>query len=153
MWIIGRIYMAKVIIIGMAVSVIGIFSYVQLGVEFKIMWAGLNAVIGGLLFGFGIVLVGGCEIGWMYRAVEGQVYYWWVGLGNVIGLTILAYYWDDFVSALVIDWDKINLLKIFGSMGGLLVIYLLLFVALMLIIGWEKRFFRRAVSQIVKEIV
>lgn len=73
------------------------------------------------------------------------MYYWWVGLGNVIGLTILVYYWDDFVSVLVIDWDKINLLKIFGSMGGLLVIYLLLFVVLMLIIGWEKRFFCCAV--------
>ena len=93
MWITGRTHMAKAIIIGMAVSAIGIFSYVQLGVEPKIMWAGPNAVIGGLLFGFGIVLAGGCETGWMYRAVEGQVHYWWVGLGNVIGSTILAYYW------------------------------------------------------------
>jgi uncharacterized membrane protein YedE/YeeE len=31
----------------------------------------------------------------MYRAVEGQVHYWWVGLGNVIGSTLLAYFWDD----------------------------------------------------------
>lgn len=61
MWITGRTHMAKAIIIGMAVSAIGIFSYVQLGVEPKIMWAGPNAVIGGLLFGFGIVLAGGCE--------------------------------------------------------------------------------------------
>ena len=95
--------MAKAIIIGMAVSAIGIFSYVQLGVEPKIMWAGPNAVIGGLLFGFGIVLAGGCETGWMYRAVEGQVHYWWVGLGNVIGSTILAYYWDDFAPALATE--------------------------------------------------
>ncbi|WP_072652006.1 YeeE/YedE thiosulfate transporter family protein [Escherichia coli] len=73
MWITGRTHMAKAIIIGMAVSAIGIFSYVQLGVEPKIMWAGPNAVIGGLLFGFGIVLAGGCETGWMYRAVEGKV--------------------------------------------------------------------------------
>lgn len=51
MWITGRTHMAKAIIIGMAVSAIGIFSYVQLGVEPKIMWAGPNAVIGGLLFG------------------------------------------------------------------------------------------------------
>ncbi len=72
MWITGRTHMAKAIIIGMAVSAIGIFSYVQLGVEPKIMWAGPNAVIGGLLFGFGIVLAGGCETGWMYRAVEGR---------------------------------------------------------------------------------
>ena len=115
-------------------------------------WAGPNAVIGGLLFGFGIVLAGGCETGWMYRAVEGQVHYWWVGLGNVIGSTILAYYWDDFAPALATDWDKINLLKTFGPMGGLLVTYLLLFTALMLIIGWEKRFFRRAAPQTAKEI-
>ena len=68
LWISGRTHMAKAIIFGMAVSAIGIFSYVQLGVEPKIMWAGPNAVIGGLLFGFGIVLAGGCETGWMYRA-------------------------------------------------------------------------------------
>ncbi len=72
LWISGRAHMAKAIIFGMAVSAIGIFSYVQLGVAPKIMWAGPNAVIGGLLFGFGIVLAGGCETGWMYRAVEGQ---------------------------------------------------------------------------------
>ena len=143
MWITGRTNMAKAIIFGMAASAIGIFSYVQLGMEPKIMWAGPNAVIGGLLFGFGIVLAGGCETGWMYRAVEGQVHYWWVGLGNVIGSTILAYYWDGLSPALATSWDKINLLATFGPFGGLLATYLLLLLALVLVIGWEKRFFRR----------
>ena len=146
LWITGRTQMAKAIIFGMAVSAIGIFSYVQLGVAPKIMWAGPNAVIGGLLFGFGIVLAGGCETGWMYRAVEGQVHYWWVGLGNVIGSTILAYYWDDIAPSLATSWDKVNLLTTFGPLGGLLVTYGLLLIALLLIIGWEKRFFRRAAT-------
>ena len=146
LWITGRTQMAKAIIFGMAVSAIGIFSYVQLGVAPKIMWAGPNAVIGGLLFGFGIVLAGGCETGWMYRAVEGQVHYWWVGLGNVIGSTILAYYWDDISPSLATSWDKVNLLTTFGPLGGLLVTYGLLLIALLLIIGWEKRFFRRAAT-------
>ncbi len=66
----------------------------------------------------------------------------------MIGSTILAYYWDDFAPALATDWDKINLLKP-GPMGGLLVTYLLLFTALMLIIGWEC-FFRRAAPQTAK---
>ncbi|MBK4713752.1 MULTISPECIES: selenium metabolism membrane protein YedE/FdhT [Tenebrionibacter/Tenebrionicola group] len=144
MWITGRTHMAKAILFGMAVSAIGIFSYVQLGAEPKIMWAGPNAVIGGLLFGFGIVLAGGCETGWMYRAVEGQVHYWWVGLGNIIGATILAYYWDALSPTLATRWDKINLLNTFGPFGGLLVTYLLLLFALALIIVQEKRFFRRA---------
>ncbi|HAZ54355.1 MAG TPA: YeeE/YedE family protein [Franconibacter helveticus] len=156
MWITGRTHMAKAIIFGMAASAIGIFSYVQLGAEPKIMWAGPNAAIGGLLFGFGIVLAGGCETGWMYRAVEGQVHYWWVGLGNVIGSTLLAYFWDDISPALATRWDKVNLLTAFGPLGGLLVTYLLLLAALLFVIVWEKRFFRAArtvASQPVKESV
>ncbi|QCT21951.1 selenium metabolism membrane protein YedE/FdhT [Jejubacter calystegiae] len=143
LWITGRTQMAKAIILGMAVSAIGIYSYVQLGVAPKIMWAGPNAVLGGLLFGFGIVLAGGCETGWMYRAVEGQVHFWWVGIGNVLGSTLLALVWDEISPALATSWDKVNLLTVFGPQGGLMMTWLLLFAALMLIIGWEKRFFRR----------
>lgn len=143
LWITGRTHMAKAIIIGMAVSAIGIFSYVQLGATPKILWAGPNAVIGGLLFGFGIVLAGGCETGWMYRAVEGQVHYWWVGFGNIIGATILAYYWDDLGPWLATDFDKVNLLETFGPQGGLLVTYVLLAVAFVLMLVWEKHFFRK----------
>ncbi|MEL4252276.1 selenium metabolism membrane protein YedE/FdhT [Shewanella xiamenensis] len=143
MWITGRTHMAKAIILGMAVSAIGIYSYVQLGVPPKIMWAGPNAVIGGLLFGFGIVLAGGCETGWMYRAVEGQVHFWWVGLGNVLGSTLLAYYWDDLAQPLATSWDKVNLLSSFGDKGGLLVTYLLLALSFAAMLLWEKRFFAR----------
>ena len=143
MWITGRTHMAKAIILGMAVSAIGIYSYVQLGVPPKIMWAGPNAVIGGLLFGFGIVLAGGCETGWMYRAVEGQVHFWWVGLGNVLGSTLLAYYWDDLAQPLATNWDKVNLLTSFGDKGGLLLTYLLLALSFAAMLLWEKRFFAR----------
>ena len=153
MWITGRTVMAKAIIFGMAASAIGIFSYVQLGMAPKIMWAGPNAAIGGLLFGFGIVLAGGCETGWMYRAVEGQVHYWWVGLGNVIGSTLLAWCWDDIAAPLAIHWQKVNLLNAFGPFGGLLATYLLLLIALLLVIAWERHFFRRqsAAVRTVKE--
>lgn len=154
LWITGRTHMAKAIIIGMAVSAIGIFSYVQMGLAPKIMWAGPNAIIGGVLFGFGIVLAGGCETGWMYRAVEGQVHFWWVGLGNILGATILAYYWDDLAPSLATSYDKINLLQTFGPLGGLLVTYLMLLAAFLLVVAWEKRFFRtkNQVNNAVKEI-
>ncbi len=154
LWITGRTHMAKAIIIGMAVSAIGIFSYVQMGLPPKIMWAGPNAVLGGLLFGFGIVLAGGCETGWMYRAVEGQVHFWWVGFGNILGATILAYYWDDLAPYLATSYDKVNLLQTFGPLGGLLVTYLMLLAAFLLVVAWEKRFFRTKtqVNNAVKEI-
>jgi uncharacterized protein len=141
LWLTGRSQMAKAIIIGMAVSTIGIFSYVQLGVAPKILWAGPNALLGGLLFGFGIVVAGGCETGWMYRAVEGQVHFWWVGLGNIIGATVLAAWWDNLAPALATNYDKINLLKVFGPQGGLIVTYLLLGLAMLGVLWSEKRFF------------
>ena len=147
LWITGRTQMAKAIIAGMAVSTIGVYSYVQLGLDPKIFWAGPNAVIGGLLFGFGIVLAGGCETGWMYRAVEGQVHYWWVGLGNVIGSTLLALVWDDLAPAIAINYDKINLLKTLGPQSGLLATYGMLGLSLALVIWWEKHFFAKKARQ------
>ncbi len=141
LWLTGRTQMAKAIILGMAVSTIGVYSYIQLGVPAKIMWAGPNAVIGGLLFGFGIVLAGSCETGWMYRAVEGQVHYWWVGLGNIIGATLLALCWDDIAPVLATRYDKVDLLVVFGNTGGLMVTYSMLALAMLAVLWWEKRFF------------
>ncbi|MBS7836690.1 selenium metabolism membrane protein YedE/FdhT [Wohlfahrtiimonas chitiniclastica] len=143
LWITGRTHMAKAIIIGMIVSTIGTFAFIEAGIAPKIYWAAPNAILGGLLFGFGIVLAGGCETGWMYRAVEGQVHYWWVGAGNIIGATVLAYYWDDLSPYLVADFDKIDLLKSIGTYGGLIFNYALMMISLGLILWWERRFFNR----------
>jgi len=147
LWITGRTQMAKAILAGMAVGTMGVYSYVQLGLDPKIFWAGPNAVMGGLLFGFGIVLAGGCETGWMYRAVEGQVHFWWVGLGNVIGSTLLALVWDDLAPAIAINYDKVNLLKTLGPQGGLLATYGMLGLSLALVIWWEKHFFAKKARQ------
>jgi hypothetical protein len=136
----GRSELAIAIVIGMAVSTIGVFSYIMIGSPAKIMWAGPNAILGGLLFGFGIVLAGGCECGWMYRAVEGQVHFWIVGIGNVIGATLLAFAWDSFSLSMATSWPKINLLESFGSYGGLFMNYILLFLLFLLILKLEKNY-------------
>ncbi|MDE5603520.1 MAG: selenium metabolism membrane protein YedE/FdhT [Helicobacter sp.] len=143
LFITGRGYMAKAVIIGMMVSTIGVFSYIMLGLPPKIMWAGPNAIIGGFLFGFGIVIAGGCECGWMYRAVEGQVHYWIVGVGNIIGSTLLAATWDYYAAPLATNFPKINLLEVFGNYGGLVVNYLALLLFLMLILAIEQNYFKK----------
>lgn len=150
MWITGRTTMARAIVLGMAASAIGIFSYVQLGVAPKIFWAGPNAIIGGVLFGFGIVIAGGCETGWMYRAMEGQVHYWWVGAGNIAGATVLAALWDRVAPVLALDYPKVNLLNTFGPMGGLIATYAGLVAAFFLLLWWEKTFLDRAQSRTVR---
>lgn len=143
LFITGRGYMARAVIVGMMVSTIGVFSYIMLGLPPKIMWAAPNAVIGGLLFGFGIVIAGGCECGWMYRAVEGQVHYWIVGIGNVIGSTLLAATWDYYAQPLATSFPKINLLESFGNYGGLVVSYVLLFAFLAFVLVIERRYFAK----------
>ena len=141
LFITGRGYMAKAVIIGMMVSTIGVFSYIMLGVAPKIMWAGPNAMIGGFLFGLGIVIAGGCECGWMYRAVEGQVHYWIVGIGNVIGATLLAATWDYYSQNLATNFARINLLENFGNYGGLILNYVLLFLFLILVLYIQRHCF------------
>ena len=143
LFITGRGYMANAVIVGMMVSTIGVFSYIMLGLPPKIMWAAPNAVIGGLLFGFGIVIAGGCECGWMYRAVEGQVHYWIVGIGNVIGSTLLAATWDYYAEPLATSFPKINFLESFGNYGGLVVSYGLLFAFLAFVLWVERRYFAK----------
>lgn len=141
LFITGRGYMARAVIFGMMVSTIGVFSYIMLGLPPKIMWAAPNAIIGGFLFGLGIVIAGGCECGWMYRAVEGQVHYWIVGIGNVIGSTLLAATWDYYSEALATSFPRINLLESFGNYGGLVVNYLLLLLLLALVLYIERHYF------------
>lgn len=140
----GRSELAKAIIIGMVVATLGVFAFITMGQPAKIFWTGPNVVIGGLLFGFGIVLAGGCECGWMYRAVEGQVHFWIVGIGNIIGATLLAFVWDDISPALATSWPKINLLESFGNYGGLIANYGLLLLFFILILVLEKRYLRKS---------
>ncbi|OBW90905.1 hypothetical protein QV01_09360 [Gallibacterium genomosp. 3] len=147
LFITGRTTMLKAIIFGVMVGTIGVYSYIQIGLTPKIMWAGPNAILGGLLFGFGIVLAGGCETGWMYRAVEGQVHFMWVGFGNVIGSTLLAYWWDDLAPYLVLDYEKINLLKSLGAAGGLIANYALLILSLIAVLWWEQKFFQKRLAK------
>lgn len=120
LWISGRATLAKAIVIGMAIQAVGTAYFILQGAPAKVMWASSGAVLGGLLFGFGIVIAGGCETGWMYRATEGQINFWLVGLGNIIGATALAITWDMGVfNYLVAPYPKVDLMKLLGPAGAI----------------------------------
>ena len=55
LWTTGRTRAAFGILLGMAAACIGTFAAIRLGVAPKIFWMGPNAIIGGILFGIGIV--------------------------------------------------------------------------------------------------
>lgn len=139
LFLLGRGMVAKAIVLGMFISTLGVFAFIMLGVHPKITWVGLNVIIGGFLFGFGITLAGGCECGWLYRAMRGQMQYVIVGIGNLVGSVLLAYTWKWYDKALATSFPKINLLESFGNYGGLLVNYALLMVLLLVVLLIEKR--------------
>ena len=140
LWTTGRTRIAYGILLGMVVACLGTFGAIALGATPKIFWMGPNAALGGLLFGIGIVLAGGCETGWMYRAMEGQVHFWVVGIGNIIGGTLVAIFWDELGGALALPYPKINLLKYLGAGTGLLLSLAGLVLTMLLVYLNARRF-------------
>ncbi|AGI23412.1 hypothetical protein H681_07680 [Pseudomonas sp. ATCC 13867] len=143
LWTTGRTQAALGILLGMAAACVGTFAAIHNGLPPKIFWMGPNAVIGGVLFGIGIVLAGGCETGWMYRSMEGQVHFWVVGIGNVIGGTLVAVYWDQLGTSLALPYPKLNLLQELGPGGGLLITFAGLALCMLLVQLNAQRFTRK----------
>jgi hypothetical protein len=129
LWLIGRSTMAKALVWGMVVQTLITAVFLIKGMPPKVIWwAGPGALLGGVLFGLGIVIAGGCETGWMYRSMEGQIQFWFVGLGNVIGATILTVAWDSGVYALMAEsFPRIDLAQKFGYAGAIFLTLLMLF--------------------------
>lgn len=122
LWITGRTKLADALVLGLAVATASTFVVLLVtGMEPLTKPAGLGTLIGGFLFGIGIVMAGACETGMMYRAMEGQVVAWFAFGGNVLGATILAYGWDhwNIHALLVAGAPKINLFTQLGPWPAL----------------------------------
>ena len=135
MWITGRTVMAKAIIFGMAASAIGIFSYVQLGMAPKIMWAGLMRRLAGYYLALAscwpaAVRPAGCTGRWRAFTTGGLG---WATSSAQRCSPVLGRYRRP----LATHWQKVNLLNAFGPFGGLLATYLLLLIALLLVIAGD----------------
>lgn len=144
LWLTGRGTLAKAIIIGMAIQTIGTAIFIYKGVPSIIHWASFGVFFGGIIFGIGIVIAGGCETGWMYRLMEGQVQFAAVGIGNITGATILAYGWDHWgiFNFFVKDWPQINLIHSMGWSGAILATgaFLILLYALVV---WRENYYQK----------
>ena len=82
---------------GFAVLMYSMVPFPQFGAlpgEAHILPVGLSTVVGGLMFGLGMVLSGGCVSGSLYRMAEGYVGSWVAVAGVVIGLGLLSQTWN-----------------------------------------------------------
>lgn len=143
LWISGRATMTKAIIVGMAVSSVATLAILLIyGMEPITKIAALSTLVGGLLFGVGIVMAGGCETGMMYRLMEGQIVFLPVFLGNVIGAGALAYAWDHLgvYDTLVSGGSKINLIDRLGHGGALAATLIVLAIGYAIAVYWQKHY-------------
>ncbi len=143
--------MIRGIIAGLAVGTVG-FAMIMATVvpnpasgvlpsDAHILPLGIATVLGGLLFGFGMVLSGGCVSGSLYRMGEGYVGSW-VAIGGVLlGLYALNrtwnWWWDNQISSDRISWLPTDL-----TYTGTIVLTLALFgLAFLAVSWWERRGF------------
>jgi len=151
LFLFGNSQIMKGIIVGLAIGTIG-FSIImyskvpfpEFGVlpgQAHILPVGLSTIVGGLCFGFGMVLSGGCVSGSLYRMAEGYVASW-VSMGGIlIGLALLSQTWNWWWQVTISQEAKLwipSMLNVgYGggvilTLGGLLGVFLFF-------LWWESR--------------
>lgn len=149
LFLIGHSRVMRGILAGLAVATVGfalieaakiprpIFGHVP--PEAVVTPLGINLVLGGLLFGIGMVLAGGCVSGSLYRVGEGYVASW-VALGGVmLGLLGLAHTWNWWWQVHLSKMPVVWLPAYIGYAGSVALTLLLLLGAYVLLLWRESR--------------
>src|SRR6185295_12279296 len=100
---------------------------------------GLHLVVGGLLFGVGMVVAGGCVSGTLYRIGEGYVASWASLLGILLGLSLAAHTWNWWYTVTIQSAPLAWLPTSLGYGGAVAVTWLALGVAYLGTLWWETR--------------
>ena len=84
---------------------------------------GISTIVGGVLFGFGMVIAGGCVSGSLYRIGEGYIASLFSIIGVISGLIVLSLSWEWWWDNLISNEPKIWLPKLFdmGYLGAFIV--------------------------------
>ena len=100
-----------------------------------IMPLGWHTIFGATLFGFGMVLAGGCVTGSIYRMGEGYVGSWVSFAGILLGLFIASFTWNWWYEFTIQDSPRLWLPHAFGH-GGALFITLGALIFLYILVIW-----------------
>jgi uncharacterized protein len=100
---------------------------------------GLNLLAGGVLFGIGMVVAGGCVSGTLYRIAEGYVASWASLLGILVGLSLAAHTWNFWYAWTIQVAPTVWLPTSLGYGGAVVVSLALLAAAYVASVWWETR--------------
>ncbi|MCB0182774.1 MAG: YeeE/YedE family protein [Caldilineaceae bacterium] len=139
----------KGVLIGLAVATLGFAAFMAKQVPnpalgmvppaANILPIGLHLVVGGLLFGIGMVVAGGCVSGSVYRMGEGYLASWVSFGGILLGLLVAGYTWDWWWNTQISTGPRIWLPALFGHGGAIALTLLGLLLVFLLVLWWESR--------------
>ncbi len=139
----------KGVLVGLAVATLGFAVLMSeqvpnasMGIlprEAHILPLGLHIVLGGLLFGAGMVVAGGCVSGSIYRMGEGYVASWVSFAGILVGLLAAAFTWNWWWDAQIADGPRVWLAGSLGYGGAVVATLVALVLAYVALLWWESR--------------
>lgn len=139
----------KGIIIGLAVATAGFAALMARQVpntalgtfppDAHVLPLGLHTIFGAIIFGFGMVLAGGCVSGSVYRMGEGYVASWVSFLGIILGLLAASFTWNWWYTFTIKDSPRIWLPHYLGHGGAVALTFALLILAYLAVLWWEHR--------------
>src|SRR6266851_7675720 len=114
-------------------------SFGAVAVGAHVVPLGLNLAAGGLLFGIGMVVAGGCVSGTLYRIGEGYVASWASLIGILVGLSLAAHSWNAWyaftIQSAPLGWLPSSL----GYGGAVVLTWAALAAAFVTSLWWETR--------------
>ncbi len=139
----------RAIAIGIGIATLGFWLVMQtmvadpgsgaLPAAVHVIPIGLHLVVGGVAFGFGMVIAGGCVSGTMYRIGEGYVASWVAMGGILVGLYLAARTWNWWWTNHISNMPSVFLPKWLGYGGAVGLTLLALAGIVLLSYWWEYR--------------
>jgi hypothetical protein len=139
----------KGIVLGLGVAVFG-FALIMYGKvpnpafgflpdEANVLPVGLSTIVGGLVFGVGMVLAGGCVSGSLYRMAEGYVGSWVTVVGVVAGMGALFQTWNAWWTFTISREPRIWLPATAGlGYGGAVAVTVLGLIGVFVLVSWRE---------------
>jgi uncharacterized membrane protein YedE/YeeE len=148
-FLLGHARNMKGVLLGLAVGAVG-FGVVMsrqvpltsLGIyppSANVLPLGIHTVLGGLLFGVGMVVAGGCVSGSIYRMGEGYVASWVAFAGVMGGLLLSAHTWNWWWEAHISTTPRIWLPHLIGHPAALVATLLGLAAVYVWVVSIEHR--------------
>ncbi len=149
LFLLGHGRTMKGLLMGLAVASLGFGLVMSLQVPMSslgilpptanVLPLGIHTALGGLLFGTGMVVAGGCVSGSIYRMGEGYVASWVAFGGVMAGLLVSAYTWNWWWESVISSAPRLWLPRWLGHPGALTVTLLGLGAAYLAVLFVEYR--------------